>query len=155
MKRTFSLLTENKASDLPQIINLFARRGVKILSLSLGATETAEKSCLTLQVDCGTQLAEQLEAQLKNLVFVEKVTLLDGDSVISRELMLVKVSASATTRQEILTIVELAAATVVDISSERIILELSGKSAFLDNILSMLTPFGILEIARTGTVAIY
>ncbi len=154
MKKTFSLLVDQSPSVLPRITNLLARRGLKILSLSMGQTNIATHVSLIFTIDCGNHLAEELELQLGNLVSVVEVKLLEKETMISWELMLVKVATTGSTRQEILPIVELSSGKVVDLNLKSLTLQVSGTSVFLDTILTMLTPFEIIQVVRTGAVAL-
>lgn len=154
MKKTISLLVYNQNTVLPRICNLFARRAVPILSLSCAVSTEPTVSRITLVVDSGNHLVEQMEKQLGALVEVIEVEVLDKDAMISRELLLLKLSATVKTRQDILSICQLTGATVVDITPSSLTVEASGDSEFLDTIVTMLRPYDIIELVRTGAVAL-
>ncbi len=154
MKRTISVLVENQAGVLNRITNLFARRAFNIDSLAVGVTEDPEISRITIIVDSGNHVVEQVEKQLHKLVDVIKVQSLDADAMIARELMLVKVTATAKTRQDILTICEIMGAKVAGVSPTSLTMELSASPEEQDNFLRMMQPYSILEVARTGLIAL-
>lgn len=154
MIKTVSLLVHNQNTVLPRVCNLFARRSVPILSLTSALTEEPKISRLTIVVDSGNHLVEHLQQQLSSLVEVIEVAVLDRETMISWELMLLKITATVKTRQDILTICELTKASVVDISPTSLTMQASGSSDFLDTIVAMLRPYDIIEVVRTGTVAL-
>ncbi len=154
MIKTLSLLVHNQNTVLPRVCNLFARRSVTILSLSSALTEEPKISRMTIVIDSGNHLAEQLRQQLSSLVEVIEVAVLDRETMISYELMLLKLTATVKTRQDILTICELTGASVVDISPSSLTMRASGSTDFLDTIVAMLRPYDIIEVVRTGTVAL-
>ncbi len=154
MKRTISVLVENQAGVLNRITNLFARRAFNIDSLAVGITDDPTVSRITIIVDSGNHEVDQVEKQLNKLIDVIKVRSLETESMISRELMIVKVNATVKTRQDILTICELLGAKVGDVSATSLTLELTSTPDALDIFLTMLRPFSILEVARTGMIAL-
>ncbi len=154
MKKTISLLVENEDGILSRVSNLFSRRGLRILSLTCGVTEEPSISRMTLVIDGGNHLLEQMEKQLSRLVEVLDVAVLDKDVMISCEMMLLKLHATVKTRQDILTICELTGASVVDISPSSLTMQASGQSDFLDTIVAMLRPYSIIEVVRTGSIAL-
>lgn len=154
MKQTISVLVENQAGVLNRITGLFSRRAFNIESLAVGVTDDPTTSRITIIVDSGNSVVEQVEKQLNKLVDVIKVRTLEDDAVIGRELMLIKVNANAKTRQDILTIAEIMHAKVCDISQTTMTLELSAPAEQISTFESLLRPFSILEVARTGLVAV-
>ena len=154
MKYTLSVLVENQPGVLSKVSALFSRRAFNIDSLSVGVTENKEISRITIVVDGDEHIVEQVEKQLNKLIEVIKVRTLDEDSLIGRELMILKVNATSKTRQDIMTICEIMGAKVDDISPTSMTLELSDTPERLDTFQSLMRPFSILEVARTGVIAV-
>ena len=154
MKKTISVLVENQPAVLNKITGLFSRRAFNIESLAVGATDDKSISRITIIVDSGNSVVEQVEKQLNKLVEVIKVRTLDEHTIIGRELMILKVNATNKTRQDIMTICEIMGAKVDDISPTSMTLELSDTPDRLDTFQSMMRPFSILEVARTGVIAV-
>ena len=154
MKQTISVLVENRAGALNRITGLFSRRAFNIESLAVGVTDDPTVSRITIIVDSGNSVVEQVEKQLNKLIEVIKVRTLEEGSYIGRELMIVKVNANSKTRQDIMTICEILGARVDDISPTSMTLELSDTPERLETFQAMLRPFSILEIARTGIIAV-
>lgn len=153
MKQTISVLVENHAGVLSRISGLFARRGFNIDSLAVGITDNPAISRITIVVDGDAYIVEQVEKQLNKLIDVIKVRELAQIDSIHRELMLIKVKASAKTRGDILDVVRVTDAKICDISTKTITVELSDTPERLEILQTMLTPFGVEEIVRTGTIA--
>ena len=151
MKQTISVLVENQAGVLNRITGLFSRRAFNIESLAVGVTDDPTISRITIIVDSGV---EQVEKQLNKLVEVIKVRTLDENTFIGRELMILKVNANNKTRQDIMTICEIMGAKVDDISPTSLTMELSDTPDRLDTFQAMMRPFSILEVARTGVIAV-
>lgn len=154
MKHTISVLVEDEAGVLTRIAGLFARRGFNIESLAVGPAEQSGISRITMVVPGDDDTIEQLTKQLHKLINVIKVTDITKIPCVERELMLVKVSANSSNRSEVLQIVQIFRAKVVDISDDSLILEVVGDPGKMVAIISMLSKFGIKEIARTGKVAL-
>lgn len=154
MKHTLSVLVENKPGVLTRIAGLFARRGFNIESLAVGETENPNISRMTISVDGQDQPLEQVTKQLHKLINVIKITDLDPATSLDRELVMVKVKADADTRSEIMQIVEIFRAKIVDVSKSALIIEVTGTREKLAAIMSLLRPFGIQELVRTGRIAI-
>ncbi|MBE6939781.1 MAG: acetolactate synthase small subunit [Ruminococcaceae bacterium] len=154
MKKTISILVENRAGVLNRITSLFSRRAFNIESLAVGVTDDPSLSRITMIVDSGNSVVEQVEKQLHKLVEVIKVRTLDETSLIGRELMLIKVGATARTRGDIMTICEIMGARVSDISPSTMTLELSDTTDRLNTFEDMLRPYTIQEVARTGVIAL-
>ena len=154
MKQTISILVENRAGVLNRVASLFSRRAFNIDSLAVGVTDDPSLSRMTIIVDNGNSVVEQVEKQLNKLVEVIKVRTLDETSLIGRELMILKVNANNKTRQDIMTICDICGAKVDDISPTSMTLEISDTPDRLDTFQSLMRPFSILEVARTGVIAV-
>ncbi len=154
MKHTISVLVENHAGVLSRISGLFSRRGFNIDSLAVGVTDDPAVSRITIIAQGNDYTVEQIEKQLNKLIDVIKVKTLDADELLSRELLLIKISVSADKRSEIMTIAEIMGAKIIDISLSTITLEMSDTTYHLQRFEEMLKPYGIIEIVRTGSIAI-
>ncbi len=154
MKQTISVLVENQAGILNRITGLFSRRAFNIDSLAVGVTDDPAVSRITIIVDSGNSEMEQVEKQLNKLIEVIKVRTLEEDKLIGRELVLIKVNANAKTRSDIMTICELMGGKVADISPTSLTLELSDTPERVATFESMLRPYSIQELARTGVIAL-
>lgn len=154
MKQTISVLVENQAGVLNRITGLFSRRAFNIDSLAVGVTDDPTISRITIIVDSGNSVVEQVEKQLNKLIEVIKVRTIPEDRMIGRELVLLKVNATSKTRQDIMTICDIMGAKVSDISPTSMTLELSDTPDRVDTFESMLRPFSILEVVRTGVIAL-
>ena len=154
MKRTISILVENHAGVLSRISGLFSRRGFNIDSLAVGVTDNPTVSRITIVADGNDYTLEQLEKQLNKLIEVIKVKTLEKDELLARELMMVKLSVSADKRSEVLTICEIMGGKVVDLSLNTMTLEVSDTYLHLVRFEEMIKPYGIIEMVRTGTIAL-
>ena len=154
MQQTISVLVENQAGVLNRITSLFSRRAFNIDSLAVGVTDDPSVSRITIIVDSGNSVVEQVEKQLNKLVEVIKVRTLDEASMIGRELMILKVSANTRTRSDIMTICNLCGAKVADLSPNSITIEVSDTPDRVNTIEELMRPFHILEVVRTGMVAL-
>ena len=154
MKHTLSVLVEDQSGALSRISGLFARRGFNIDSLAVGPAEAPGISRLTMVVEGDDRALQQMSKQLDKLVNVLNVIDLTTLPAVERELMLLKVSASAENRACILDLVQVFRAKVVDVSYDALTLEVVGDPGKLVALEKLLKPFGILEIARTGKVAL-
>jgi acetolactate synthase-1/3 small subunit len=152
-KHTLSVLVENKPGVLARIAGLFSRRGFNIDSLAVGPTEHPEVSRMTIVVNVADSPLEQVTKQLNKLIEVIKIVELDASSV-TRELLLVKVRADAEVRGQVLDVVQLFNAKVVDVSVDAVTIEITGNSDKLADFLKVLEPFGIRELVQSGMVAI-
>jgi len=153
-RHTISLLVENKFGAFNRIAGLFAAKGYNIDSLSVGPTEEEDTSRMTIVTRGDDQVIEQITKQLNKLIDTIKVVDLTFESFVERELVLIKVQSSPSSRPEIMQIAEIFRAKVVDISPKSLTLEATGGQQKVDAIIKMLKPFGIKEIARTGRVAL-
>ena len=154
MKQTISVLVENRAGVLNRITGLFSRRAFNIESLAVGVTDDPTVSRITIIVDSGNSVVEQVEKQLNKLIEVIKVRTLSEHNLIGRELILIKVNANNKTRQDIMTICNICGAKVDDITPTSMTLELSATKEKVDTFESLMRPFSILEVVRTGVIAI-
>lgn len=154
MKRTISILVENHAGALSRITGLFSRRGFNIDSLAVGVTDNPAISRITIVADGNSYTLEQIEKQLNKLIEVIKVRTLEKDELLARELLMVKLSVPANKRSEVLTICEIMGAKVSDISLTTMTLEISDTYAHLVKFEEMIKPYGIIEMVRTGTIAL-
>ena len=154
MKQTLSVLVENRAGVLNRITSLFSRRAFNIDSLAVGVTDDPTLSRITIIVDSGNSVVEQVEKQLNKLVEVVKVRRLDEQTMIGRELMIVNVSATKNTRDQIMTICNICGAKVADISPTSMTMELSDTPDRVSTFEEMMQPLNILEVARTGIIAL-
>ena len=148
-----SALVENRAGTLSRVSGLFSRRGFNIDSLTVGETEDTLISRMTIAVSGGEGVLEQIVKQLGKLVDVIAVRELDS-SCLRREIMLVKISADEKSRPAVLEIAGIFRARVVDVSPATITIEATGAMEKLNGLLLLLRPYGILEMARTGLVAL-
>ncbi len=153
MKHTLSVLVENKPGVLTRVAGLFARRGFNIDSLVVAETENPAVSRMTITVDEQDQPVEQVTKQLHKLINVLKITDLDPADSVERELLLIKVRADAQSRSEIMQIVEIFRAKIVDVSSEVLIIEMTGTREKVSAFMELLDPFGVVELMRTGRMA--
>jgi len=153
-RHTLSVLVENKPGVLARIAGLFSRRGFNIDSLAVGPTEHPEVSRMTIVVNVEDSPLEQVTKQLNKLVEVIKIVELDGGASVSRELLLVKVKADATTRGQVLEVVQLFKAKVVDVATDAITVQVVGNQDKLEDFLRIVEPFGVRELVQSGMVAI-
>ena len=154
MKQTISVLVENRAGVLGRITSLFSRRAFNIDSLAVGVTDDPAISRITIIVDSGNSVVEQVEKQLNKLVEVIKVRTLEESGMIGRELMLIKVSANNRTREPIMTICQICGARVTDLSPTSMTMELTDTPDRVNAFEEMMRSFHILEVARTGMIAL-
>ncbi|APD48774.1 acetolactate synthase small subunit [Synechococcus sp. CS-602] len=154
MKHTLSVLVEDESGALSRISGLFARRGFNIESLAVGPAEGKGVSRLTMVVEGDQSTLQQMTKQLNKLVNVLNVIDLTTIPSVERELMLVKVSAPPERRSEILELMQVFRANVIDVSNHALILEVVGDPGKLVALEQILESYGILEIVRTGKVAL-
>ncbi|MBA0125001.1 acetolactate synthase, small subunit [Haloechinothrix alba] len=151
---TLSVLVENKPGVLARVAGLFSRRGFNIDSLAVGPTENPEISRMTIVVAVEELPLEQVTKQLNKLVNVIKIVELEEPSSVQRELLLAKIRADATVRSQVLEIVDLFRAKVVDVSPEAVTIEATGPVDKINALLRMLEPYGIRELVQSGMVAV-
>jgi len=148
-----SVLVENKAGVLAKISGLFSRRGFNIESLAVGPTEDEKISRITIVVNAEKHSIEQVIKQLYKLINVIKIQELDPSNIVERELVLIKVNADNNTRAEILEIINIFRANIVDVAKKSLIIEITGNSSKIKGLEDLLRPYGILELIRTGKIA--
>jgi len=153
MKHTISVLVENKFGVLARVAGLFSAKGYNIESLSVGETTDPEVSRMTIIVSGDDMIVEQIIKQLRRLIDIIKVSDLTDRAYIEREMVLLKVNAEPASRSELLNIVDIFRGKIVDVSLKEFTVELTGEEGKINAFITMLTPFGIKEIARTGKVA--
>lgn len=154
MRHTISVLIDNNSGVLTRITGLFARRGYNILGLSVGPTEKEYLSRLIVIVNNEEEIVEQLIKQLYKFVNVRKIQDITNVANVNRELMLLKVRVTEQTRTEILDIVKIFNGKIVDFSEDYLTIEVTGEYAKIEVIENLLKKFTVLELAKTGTIAL-
>lgn len=154
MKHTIVALVEDKPGVLNRVASMFRRRSFNIESLAVGPTEIPRLSRMTIVVDGATAPVEQVTKQLYKLVDVVKVSDITEEELVARELAMIKVKATSSTRSEILQVVEIFRAGVIDVAPDSLIIEITGTEDKIDAIVQLLRPYGIKEMVRTGRVAL-
>jgi acetolactate synthase I/III small subunit len=153
-KHILSLLVENKAGVLARIAGLFSRRGFNIDTLTVGPTEDPNISRITLTVDGALHPIDQVTKQLHKLVNVIKIRDMEPEQTIAREMALFRVSASVENRGEIMQFAEIFRANILDVSRRTLTIEVTGTAEKIEAFERMVRPHGLIEMARTGEVAI-
>ncbi|RZN42961.1 MAG: acetolactate synthase small subunit [Methanosarcinales archaeon] len=153
MRHTLAVLVDNKPGVLARVSGLFSRRGFNIESLAVGVTENPEISRMTIVVRGDDRVLAQVTSQLGKLIDVISICDLPSSESVDRELVLIKVSADAITRSEIMQIVDIFRVKIIDVGTETLIIEVTGNQGKLRAIREMLERFGITELVRTGMVA--
>jgi acetolactate synthase I/III small subunit len=153
-KHILSLLVENKPGVLARIAGLFSRRGFNIDTLAVGPTEDPDTSRITMTVDGALHPIDQVTKQLHKLVNVIKIRDMEPEQTIAREMALFKVQASVESRGEIMQFAEIFRADVIDVSRRTLTIEITGDTGKIDAFERMVRPHGLVEMARTGEVAI-
>jgi acetolactate synthase-1/3 small subunit len=153
-KHTLSILVENKPGVLTRIAGLFARRGFNIDTLTVGPTDDERVSRVTLTLDGAVHPIDQVTKQLHKLVNVLKIRDLDPEGTVSRELAMFKISADGQTRAEVMQICEIFRGKVVDVGKRSIIIEITGTNDKIEAFERLVRPFGMVEMMRTGEIAI-
>lgn len=150
---TIIALVEDKPGVLTRVASLFRRRGFNITSLAVGHSEQKGLSRMTCVVDGDEYIVEQATKQLDKLIDVVRVSDISNEDMIARELALVKVKADPVTRSEIVEIVNLFRAKIVDVGAQSLVIEATGEEDKINALYDLLEPFGILEMMRTGRVS--
>ena len=153
MKHTLVALVEDRPGVLNRVANLFRRRGFNIDSITVGHSEKADISRMTIVVDGSGASVEQVRKQLAKLIETVKVQDITSESIVVREMALIKVKATSATRSEIMQIVDIFRANIVDVSMESLIIEVTGDEEKLDSLLNLLRTFEVKEVVRTGRIA--
>jgi acetolactate synthase I/III small subunit len=153
-KHTLSILVENKPGVLTRIAGLFARRGFNIDTLAVGPTDDDDISRITLTLDGALHPIDQVTKQLHKLINVLKIRDLEPDETVARELALFKISADGPQRAEVMQAVEIFRGKIVDVTKRSVVVELTGTHAKIEAFERLVRPFGLIEMARTGELAI-
>jgi acetolactate synthase I/III small subunit len=153
-KHVLSILVENKSGVLTRIAGLFARRGFNIDTLTVGPTDDEHISRVTLTVDGAIHPIDQVTKQLHKLVNVLKIRDLEPTDTVARELALFKISADGAQRGELMQITEIFRGKVVDVTKRSVIVEVTGTTEKVEAFENMVRPFGLIEMMRTGEIAI-
>src|SRR5438094_9418361 len=153
-KHILSILVENEPGVLARVAGLFSRRGFNIDTLAVGPTDDPTLSRITLTLDGALHPIDQVTKQLHKLVNVLKIRDLEPDDTVARELALFKVAADGTQRAEVLQAVEIFRGKVVDVTRKSLIVEITGTTDKIDAFEEMVRPFGMVEMMRTGEIAI-
>jgi len=153
-KHVLSLLVENKPGVLTRIAGLFARRGFNIDSLAVGPTDDDTMSRITLTVDGAAHPIDQVTKQLHKLINVIKIRDLEPDGSVARELALFKVSADSDSRAQIMEFAEIFRGRIVDVSKRSVTIEVTGADDKIEAFERMIRPFGLVEMVRTGEIAV-
>jgi acetolactate synthase-1/3 small subunit len=152
--RTISVLVENHSGTLSRIAGLFSSRGYNIASLTVGETEDPTVSRMTLVVEGDEAVIEQVVKQLNRLVDVIKVIDLGNDTIIERELVLVRVDSTKSSRHEIVELADIFKATVAHVSPTSITFELSSTCDKVNDFINLVKPYGVKELVRSGKIAV-
>ena len=153
MLNTFMVYVENKPGVLTRVASLFRRRAFNIDSLTVGRTEKPEVSRMTITVDADRDQARRIEANLYKLVNVLLVENITNQPAIVRDLAMIRVAATHDARSHVLELASVFRARVVDVATESLTIEITGGEDKIDGLLEVLRPYGVLEMVRTGIVA--
>ena len=153
MRHTLVALVEDKPGVLTRMASLFRRRGFNIESIAVGHSELPNLSRMTIVVNGTAGILEQVRKQLSKVVNVVKVADVTADNITVRELALIKVKATSSTRSEIIEIADIFRANIVDAATDSLTIEFTGDEDKVDSLLNLLRSFGIKEVARTGSIA--
>lgn len=153
-KHTLVALVEDKPGVLNRVASLFRRRGFNIESIAVGHSEQLGLSRMTVVVDGDFAQVEQVRKQLDKLINVVRVSDITEENIVARELALIKVKATAATRSEIIQIIDIFRANIVDVASDSLTVEVTGDEDKVKSLLELLRSFGVKEISRTGRIAL-
>jgi acetolactate synthase I/III small subunit len=154
MRHVLSALVQNQPGVLAHVSGMLASRGFNIDSLAVGETEDAQLSRMTFVVHGDDNVLDQVRKQLDKIVSVVRVDDISSENYVERDLMLLKVQAAPEKRAEIAVLTEMFRAKVVDISPENMMIEISGVETKVEAFIDLMRPYGILELARTGRIAL-
>jgi len=154
MRHVLSALVQNQPGVLAHVSGMLASRGFNIDSLAVGETEDPNLSRMTFVVHGDDAELEQVRKQLDKIVTVVKVVDISSEDFVERDLMLIKVKSEPAQRNEIVLLVEMFRARVVDISPDNLLIEISGRERKIENFIELMRPYGIVELARTGRIAL-
>ena len=150
---TISALVEDRPGVLTRVAGMFRRRGFNISSLSVGHSESPDLSRMTFVVQGDDSVVEQVTKQLYKLIDVVRVSNISKDKMVSRELALLKIKSNAGNRAELIQLVDIFKADIIDVAADTVVIEATGDEDKIDSFVQLLKPFGIREIMRTGRVA--
>jgi acetolactate synthase-1/3 small subunit len=153
MKHTLSALVENKPGVLNRVVSLFRRRSFNIDSLTVGRTHSPSVSRMTIVMDGSEHDASKVELNLYKLVNVIQVDVLTGKPSVARDLALIKVAVDSSNRAEVMQLCDIFRAHIVDVAPKSLIIEITGDESKIESFVEMLSPVGIMELVRTGVVA--
>ncbi|MEL7648721.1 MAG: acetolactate synthase small subunit [Sedimentibacter sp.] len=153
-KILLSILVENYAGTLSKVAGLFTRRGYNIDSLNVAETQDPKLSRITVAVTGDSYVIEQITKQLHKLINVIKITILSDESSVQRELMMIKVNSEGAKRSEIIQIVNIFKANIIDVGHKSLIVSITGDEEKNNAFLELMKPFGIVEMTRTGPTAL-
>ncbi|MCZ7393795.1 MAG: acetolactate synthase small subunit [Candidatus Methanoperedens sp.] len=153
MKHTVAILVENKPGVLTRVAGLFSRRGFNIESLAVGVTENPDTSRMTIVVTGDDRVLEQVMKQLNKLIDVIRVSDIPPEESVNRELALIKVGVDSGTRAEVMQIVDVFRAKIVDVGIKSLVVEVTGDESKINAMEQLLRQFGIKEMVRTGKIA--
>ena len=153
MKHTVAILVENKPGVLTRVAGLFSRRGFNIESLAVGVTENPDTSRMTVVVSGDDRILEQVMKQLNKLIDVIRVSDIPPEESVNRELALIKVGVDSSTRAEVMQIVDVFRAKIVDVGIKSLVVEVTGDESKISAMEQLLRQFGIKEMVRTGKIA--
>ncbi|HEX2173416.1 MAG TPA: acetolactate synthase small subunit, partial [Dehalococcoidia bacterium] len=153
MKHTVVAMLEDRPGVLNRVVSLFRKRGFNIQSLTVGPTEIPELSRMTVVVDGDDAVIEQVVKQLYKVIDVVKVSDLTSESMVARELAMIKVAATSQSRSEIMQVADIFRAKIIDVGTSSIIIEVTGTEEKIDALIQLVRGFGIKELVRTGRVA--
>ncbi len=154
MKHTLVALVENKPGVLNRVASLFRRRAFNIESIAVGHSEQPGLSRMTVVVNGDSARIEQVRKQLDKLINVVRVSDITAEDIVTRELALIKVKTTTATRSEVIQIVDIFRANIVDVAPDSLTVEVTGDENKLESLLELLRGFGVTEINRTGRIAL-
>lgn len=149
-----SILVANHSGVLSRVSGMFTRRGFNIDTLTVGETESPEFSRITISIHGDKAICDQIVKQLEKMYDVKTVKVMQRDETVARELLLIKVKNSAEKRQEIVSVVDIFRAKITDYSPEALVIEIRGSSTKINAFIELVQPYGIMEMCRTGLVAL-
>ncbi len=149
-----SVLVSNHSGVLSRVTGMFTRRGFNIDTLTVGETESPEFSRITITMHGDEAVCDQIVKQLEKMYDVKTVQVMKGSKTVVRELLLIKVKNTSETRQDVMSVIDAFRAKISDYSPEALIIEIRGASSKIDAFIELVKPYGILEMCRTGLVAL-
>lgn len=152
-KHTLVALVENRPGVLNRVASLFRRRGFNIESIAVGRCEMPHLSRMTIVVDGANTMVEQVRKQLEKVIDVVRVTDITDEEIVARELALIKVKSNSSSRSEIIQIVDIFRANIVDVAADSLTVEVTGDEDKINSLANLLRGFGIKELSRTGRIA--